>query len=32
MLLELNAELLDLAEQDSSTAADCSAVELERAC
>jgi len=32
MLLELNAELLDLAEQDTSITADCSAVELERAC
>jgi len=32
MLLELNAELLDLAEQDTSLTEDCSAVELERAC
>ena len=32
MLLELNAELLDLAEQETSLREDCSAVELERAC
>ena len=32
MLLELNAELLDLAEQETSLIEDCSAVELERAC
>ncbi len=32
MLLELNAELLDLAEQNSSLTTDFSVVELERAC
>ena len=32
MLLELNAELLDLAEEDTSTTAELSVVELERAC
>jgi len=32
MLLELNAELLDLAEQDSSLTTESSAVELERTC
>ena len=32
MLLELNAELLDLAEQDSSLTTESSDVELERAC
>ena len=32
MLLELNAELLDLAEQETSLREDCFAVELERAC
>ena len=32
MLLELNAELLDLAEGDTSITAEVSVVELERAC
>ena len=32
MLLELNAELLYLAEEDTSITADLSVVELERAC
>ena len=32
MLLELNAELLDLAEEDTSITAEVSVVELERAC
>ena len=32
MLLELNAELLDLAEEDTSITAELSVVELERAC
>ena len=32
MLLELNAELLDLADEDSSITDDVSVVELERAC
>ena len=32
MLLELNAELLDLADEDASTTAEVSVVELERAC
>jgi|TARA_Y200000002_G_C22594347_1_gene626649 hypothetical protein len=31
MLLELNAELLDLAEEESNVAAECSIVELESA-
>ena len=32
MLLELNAELLDLADEDTSFSAEVSVVELERAC
>ena len=32
MLLELNAELLELAEEDTSITAELSVVELERAC
>jgi len=32
MLLELNAELLDLADEDSSITADVSVIELERVC
>jgi len=32
MLLELNAELLDLADEDMSITAEASVVELERAC
>lgn len=32
MLLELNAELLDLADEGASTTAEASVVELERAC
>jgi len=32
MLLELNAELLDLADEDTSISAEVSVVELERAC
>ena len=32
MLLELNAELLELAEQDSSILLECSVAELERSC
>ena len=32
MLLELNAELLDLADEDTSITAEVSFVELERAC
>ena len=32
MLLELNAELLDLAEEDTSITAELSVAELERAC
>ena len=32
MLLELNAELLDLVDEDMSTMSDASVIELERAC
>ena len=32
MLLELNAELLELAQQDACTLVECSVAELERSC